>query len=498
MAKSQQKLNKVVFKKLKGLVDLEIDFTEKPLVAILGPNGIGKSTILHALACINKPTTDSNTVDHKLSHFFIPTIHSLWDGSSFEAYQDYRDEGRSISDHKTNFRKDRNRWAPRYTTRIERYASFIGIKTCVPTIENETQKSRITFNTTHLTDQESNTIKELAGRVLNKNYDAYNVHISGRTKEYIGVSVDNISYSSLSMGAGEQRVFYILSEIVKASNYGLILIDEIDLLLHQDALFRLMRILNEKATAKHLQIIFTTHSHALLNLDFIATRHLYQTPIKTLCFQKTKPDALQRLTGEQIRPLEIFVEDDLAETLCKKICSEEGLSKYVSIKRFGAAMNCFTAVCGSILNELQNQENMLFVLDGDVYRDEDVKKECIKKVLTGNTQRDEDRRQKALLRIKQFCLPEGQNPERYYHLLICALDDQYLNGEQIELVHVAREIQNPEDDHDFFNDIITRMDYDRKVGLSKLIDLLSLSAEWARIKDDIVSWLNDRRDEIVD
>ena len=34
--------------------------------------------------------------------------------------------------------------------------------------------------------------------------------------EYLGVSTETISYSSLSMGAGEQRVFYILSEVVKA------------------------------------------------------------------------------------------------------------------------------------------------------------------------------------------------------------------------------------------------------------------------------------------
>ncbi len=50
MAKSDQKLNKIVFEQLKGLKDLEIDFTEKPLVAIMGPNGTGKSTILHAIA----------------------------------------------------------------------------------------------------------------------------------------------------------------------------------------------------------------------------------------------------------------------------------------------------------------------------------------------------------------------------------------------------------------------------------------------------------------
>ena len=48
--------------------------------------------------------------------------------------------------------------------------------------------------------------------------------------------------------------------MLRAPNSGLILIDEIDLLLHQDALFRLLEKLNERAQEKNLQIIFTTHA----------------------------------------------------------------------------------------------------------------------------------------------------------------------------------------------------------------------------------------------
>jgi predicted ATP-dependent endonuclease of OLD family len=343
MPKSQQILKKIHIENLKGLIELEIDFTERPLVAILGPNGIGKSTILHAIACINSPVNiPYSTVNHRLSAFFTPTTHSIWTGSSFSVYQDYRDGANVTKNHRTHFRKEVGRWAPRYVTRIERYVSFVGIKTCVPTIESETQQSRIQFNTTPLNDVTSNRVRQLAGSIMNKTYDTYNTHRSGGSKEYIGVSTAGINYSSLSMGAGEQRIFYILSEALKSPNYGMLIIDEIDLLLHQEALFRLMHTLNDIATDKHLQIIFTTHAQSLLELNFIAVRHLYQTPTTTLCFNQTKPDALQRLTGTQIRPLEIFVEDDLAFALIKKICAGNGMSKYVSIKSFGAAINCFT------------------------------------------------------------------------------------------------------------------------------------------------------------
>ena len=55
MLKSEQVLKKIEIEELKGLKELEIDFTEFPLTAILGSNGVGKSTILHLLACVNNP-----------------------------------------------------------------------------------------------------------------------------------------------------------------------------------------------------------------------------------------------------------------------------------------------------------------------------------------------------------------------------------------------------------------------------------------------------------
>lgn len=497
MPKSQQVLKKIEIHLLKNLKELTIDFTEKPLTAILGPNGSGKSTILHALSCINSPVqVPYPTVNHRLSEFFTPTTHSIWTGSKFDVYQDFRDGPTFTPDHLTKFRKGTDRWSPRYTTRIERYTSFIGIRSCVPKIETETQQVRIQFNTTPLNDAISNQVRRLAGEVMNRNYTLFNEHRSGTSKQYIGVSYNGLEYSSLSMGAGEQRIFYILSEIIKAPSHGLIIIDEIDLLLHEDALIRLLERINNIAVAKHLQIIFTTHSHAILSLDYIAVRHLYQTPSKTLCFTQTKPDALHRLTGNQIRPLEIFVEDDLAFTLIKKIASQEALSKFVSIKEFGAAINCFTSACGAILNDVDNQENMLFVLDGDEYRLDEIKREKIARVLTGTTALHYAQRQEAFDRITQFVIPDNYQPEMYYHELICALNNELLNVEQLEIVNVAREIGNPGNAHKFFDDIIDRMDFTRDVGLNKLVDILVLTDSWDEIKSNIQLWLETKKNEV--
>ena len=78
------------------------------------------------------------------------------------------------------------------------------------------------------------------------------------------------------MGAGEQRVFTILEAVDKAEAYGLILIDELDLLLHQSSLKRLIEKLASRAEKKHLQIIFTVHNQFILTcpeVDFLHILH---------------------------------------------------------------------------------------------------------------------------------------------------------------------------------------------------------------------------------
>lgn len=132
--------------------------------------------------------------------------------------------------------------------------------------------------------------------------------------------MDGLRYSALSMSAGEQKVFYILEKVFRATKYSLILIDELDLLLHDQAMKKLIEVILERAEDKNLQVIFTTHRESVLELeDKINIRHIVCRSGKTLCFNETKPDAINRLTGVQPRPIEVFVEDDLASTIVKKL-----------------------------------------------------------------------------------------------------------------------------------------------------------------------------------
>lgn len=492
MAISQQVIKKIVFTQLKNLRDFEIEFKQVGLTGILGPNGCGKSTLLHALACVYQPNHGQNSINYRFSQFFTPTNHSPWIGSRFTILHDFRDNAILNSDVIVEYTKETDRWSPKYSRRPKRYVSFIGIRTCVPAIELESQSSRITFNTSPLTDVQSLQLLNLGGRVMNRNYTSIQNHLSTRQKSYLGLTHAGIDYSSLNMGAGEQRIFQIIGEVLKCPNFGMILIDEIDLLMHEGSLKRLLPILNELSLNKNLQIIFTTHNHSILENQDVEFRHLQQTVTKTICHPNTNTESLYRLTGLQLKPYEIFAEDVLARFLIKQIAHELGVAREVKIVEFGSAFNCFTSVAGAILNQIPNLENMLFVLDGDVYRTEDEKRTQLNKVLTGNMGNIQMQRDMAIEKIKQFIIPENITPERYYRDAIINISDENLTTKQIELKMILVDLENPPNDHHFITELASRVGLEEGEILTLISDMLRITPIWTDLTQEINRWLADR------
>ena len=66
---SNQSIKLINIIKLKQLENVNCSFEGHNLTALLGINGCGKSTILHALACCYQPLTTGQ--DHKFSDFFF-------------------------------------------------------------------------------------------------------------------------------------------------------------------------------------------------------------------------------------------------------------------------------------------------------------------------------------------------------------------------------------------------------------------------------------------
>ncbi len=326
-----------------------------------------------------------------------------------------------------------------------------------------------------------------ASYILNKQYSAFNMHTASG-KKFIGVESSGLRYSALSMSAGEQKIFHILQIVFRAKKNSLILIDEIDLLLHDGAMKRLVEVICARATDKNLQVIATTHRESIIDQEHMVNiRHIIIKSGKSLCFNETKPDAITRLTGNQPRPIEVFVEDDLALSIIKKLAAELGGTKYVSIQRYGAAINCFTTISGLLLGG-ESCDNSLFVIDGDVFRTDEEKQDRINKILTGDDTRSVRYREIALQKICQFSIPDNTNPEKYLHSLIVAMDG-VANAEHLEIIECARDIQAVNDDHKYIEDLISRLDWGKSVGFAKVIDLVALSDQWAAYVLDVKVWM---------
>lgn len=334
-------------------------------------------------------------------------------------------------------------------------------------------------------DALSNEIRQNASVVMNKQYDEYNSLASGN-KRFIGVRNNGVQYSSLAMGAGEQRVFKILNTVFKAPRYSLIIIDEIDLTLHTDALNRLITILVNKAADKNLQIIFTSHREELTKRTDINIRHIHQIGLNTFCFTETNPDCISRLTGQQIRTLEIFVEDDLSESIVQKVIEELNIRRHCSIKRFGSIDNGFALATGLFLKG-ENLNNILILLDGDRYKLHGEKMTQMEKYFAGTEVAAVANRTSALSCIRQYLIPTAETPEQFINRNIREINDNS------EIVLAATQINAVANKHDYVNQIITLLGYnDKTTGLNKVSDKLATSATWVDYTQEVREWLNNR------
>lgn len=498
---AQQRLIRLQIGRLKNLTDVTIPFDEqKRLTAILGPNGFGKSSILHALAASFRPLQAFRGEDRRYIDYFPNTPHGTWSNTNFDVVHYFR-EGTNEQMASLHVSKGIRQWLPLATKRPEREIYFIGVSTSVPAIEEGWPRSKIRYTTSDLHDAESMEIREKAGYILNRDYTRYHANRVSSRSSLIGVEFQGVNYSALSMGAGEQRLFKILHTIKAAGNYSLILIDEIDLLLHTDALHRLLGVINEYATAKKLQIVFTTHREIIVNLDsFIAVRHIYRSPIapyKTFCFEETKPDALTRLTGHLHRPLSICCEDDVASAIVEKVAHQVRVRKFLEISCFGAADNCFTLAAALKLNG-ENLGNSLLVLDGDKYSTAQERTDRIRKSLTGDSSHDQARRDEALSKIVQFSSPNKRCPEQELHAMITSQQPSGDNSTEDEVIMAAHNIAAVDNPHDYLDDLIEVLGDSRAAGLRRVVEVAARAAFWNEYTGTVKAWLEEMRPALVE
>lgn len=137
---------------------------------------------------------------------------------------------------------------------------------------------------------------------------------------------------------------------------------------------------------------------------------------------------------------------------------------------------------------------MIYVLDGDTFIDEAVKRERLNKVLTGTDDQAISLRSTAESKITQFNLPAGYTPEKYIHTMISSLNENDFDGDLSELIEAARSIQYEEEDHNYINGLFESLGINRETGLVRIIDLAVKAQEWT----DFIAPVYEKIKPIVD
>jgi len=499
---TQQKLLGLDVVRLKGLQDVSLDFSLSPLTAIMGSNCCGKTTVLHAIACGFRPLRQ-NDPDYQFPLFFRPNSDALWKDSDFTIRYSERLGANLRPSLSQNYKKLSDRWSPRYYRRPERYVRFVSIGESVPDIETVNLTSMIHYTKTENVDETGLLVREVGGQVLNKVYESlYKVTYAYRDKLSIGVKTQSMIYSGLSMSSGEQRVFRILDAVFRAPSYGLILVDEIDLFLHQDALHRMLSKLREHCSVKNKQLIFTTHFPPVAEMyDQMCIYTLNRIPAKTVVWRGYSYEAMRHITGTQERPISCYVEDDVAEQIVARVAAQLGIRKFVEFGNYGPAVNAFSLCAGLYLSN-QSTENTLAVLDGDVYGSRAERRTRVKSVITGD-QPVHDRQRNELMSLVRTLTPmkgsAGQllSPEQVLHRMLTEADPALASVDRSELHGIAMSVVNVPERHDFVNQIIDITGESREVALSKIVELASLSPQWDRYTRVVRKWLTKKKADLA-
>lgn len=318
---------------LRGWTGQRIEF-KFPIVAIVGENGMGKSTIIQSAAAIYKPSLGDN--GFFASTFFPDTA---WEELNGIEIKGSVKEG--ITSKITSVRKPTTRWRG-IDTRRERPVRFLDLKRILP-IYSKTGYSRLakrqhTEATSEIFDQ---TTLERLSSIVGKTYTLAKQSTTNidATRKVPVLQTDGTEYSGFHQGAGETTITELLS--LNIPNNSIVLIDEIETSLHPRAQRRLIRDLAEISRLKHVQFIVTTHSPYILEELPIYARIqiLNDLGSKQVVHGVSSEFALSRMDEENYPEIDVYVEDTSAKILVEEIIAKADLSMLsrVQIIPYGAA-----------------------------------------------------------------------------------------------------------------------------------------------------------------
>lgn len=360
-------LRSIKIENIHGWTGQEVKFNF-PVVAIVGENGIGKSTFLKAAACAYKNSAGKSFYPSKM---FVST---RWDAAALShATINYKIK-QGTAEKALRWKKT-NDWgfAPK-TGKPERYVYFLDISRTLPldaTAGYEKIAKEATGEAGTETVFTAETLHDLS-YVLGQSYGgARFVGTNVNVDREVGLLTrENGEISQFHQGAGEDSILDMFRLLQDIPTQSLLIIDEVENSLHPQAQRRFIRYLLKLARTKKIQIILSTHSPFVLEeLPSVARIMLMRTAEqKNVVYEVSTQFALSTIDDIHHPELYVFLEDDEAVLEFWEILKqdEEHYSEYLSKISASAVGSCdVVRTLDGLAKNHRLPYKSLCVVDGD-------------------------------------------------------------------------------------------------------------------------------------
>ncbi len=360
---------------LRGLHPFHLIFNY-PISVIAGQNGSGKSTILALAACAfhNKKDgfhlSDRHATYYTFSDFFIQTAEETPPEGIQILYRFRHDKWNPTKRapsgvgnlFQTKEKAKGGKWN-KYANRVKRNVVFLGIQRVVPHSEKSISRSYRAYFRDGTADGWEDDVKKAVGKILGTPYDSFWLKTHSKYKMPLVASRGNI-YSGFNMGAGENALFGIFTTIYASPPGTLLVIDEIELGLHEKAQRKLLQELKEICRSRQVQVICTTHSSAILESVPPEGRFYIESfSNKTIITPGISVQyAAGKMSGEKSKELDIFVEDGIANIIIEAVLDNE-LRNRVDILPIGSPMAISRQMAARYKEK--RLSDCIAILDGD-------------------------------------------------------------------------------------------------------------------------------------
>jgi predicted ATPase len=306
-----------------------------PIMAIVGENGAGKSTVLQAAASVYRAHVSK---DERFASDFFPS--TTWDEVTDAKIRYAVKEG--PNDRVDTIRKLTKRWLGNKERR-EREVRYIDLSRVQPvagrlgyrTLANPKHKEA------EATAFQTGRLARLTA-IMGRKYEQARMALTNADdkREVPVVAYNGIAYSGYHQGAGETTIVDLIQEDLP--KYGLVLIDEIESSLHPRAQHRAVRDLAARARELELQVVLTTHSpYVLEELPLEARACIIETApgVREIVYGVSPEFAMTTMDDEQHFECDLYVEDEAAKIMRTEILvkSKPELVGRCQIIPFGAA-----------------------------------------------------------------------------------------------------------------------------------------------------------------